>query len=335
MKLISSEAISENLIELLEETELGTNGARYVHLDTRNRIKDVDNPISYSLVRNETLIANITFCRRPVGYYLRYFAFAKAFQNNSANKPKRKSTSSPFENKIEEAFGELTKRQPDLPMYAYIDYENDRSRLFSERFGFFPYTDIVSRTYSRTRPKKHLKAEFLNDWQKLKDIVGVEYSNNEFYQTSHIHKGPYVVVKDKEDIVVSFAKFTKVHWKIKRLPGRLGAFFVRAIPYVPVLNKILRPNDHCFLVPDIVYTRNKSQEEIESLFDSALSLYNVNSLIWFVDPNQEVYSMSKNKINWGLLDKILGEKKVALVCRNQSSSYVESRPVFVSAFDLI
>ena len=130
MKLISSEVISENLIELLEGIELGTNGARYIHLDMRNRIKEADHPISYSLVRNETLIANVTFCRREVGYYLRYFAFSRVFQNKSTKKPKTKSSSSPFENKIEEAFLALTKLQPHLPMYAYIDYENDRSRLF-------------------------------------------------------------------------------------------------------------------------------------------------------------------------------------------------------------
>ena len=162
-----------------------------------------------------------------------------------------------------------------------------------------------------------------------------DYAKNEFYQTFHIHKGPYVVIKNEEGQVISFAKFTKVHWKIKRLPGRLGGLFVRAIPYIPILNKLLRPDDHYFLVPDIVFTQNRSPKEVESLFDSALSLYNVSSLIWFVDPNQDLYRKTKNKIRWGLLDKILGEKKVALVCRNQSSSYEESRPVFVSAFDII
>ena len=335
MELISSENISENLIELLEGIELGTNGARYIHMDTRDRIKDADHPISYSLVRNQQLIANITFCRRKVGYYLRYFAFSRTFQNKSAKKPKIKSKPSPFENKIEEVFEKLKMLQPSLPMYAYIEYENDRSRLFSERFGFSPYTDIVSRTYSRFNPKKNPKAAFFDDWNALRAQVATEYSNNEFYHTFHIHKGPYVILKNNEGQITSFAKFTKVHWKIKRLPGRLGGLFVKVIPYIPVLNKLLRPDDHYFLVPDIVFTRKKSPKEVESLFDSALSLYNVSSLIWFVDPNQDLYRKTKNKMRWGVLDKIIGEKKVALVCRNKSSSYEANRPVFVSAFDII
>ena len=41
--------------------ELGTNGARYIHLDTKERIKEADNPVSYSLNRNGRIIANVTF----------------------------------------------------------------------------------------------------------------------------------------------------------------------------------------------------------------------------------------------------------------------------------
>ncbi len=335
MKLISSEYISENLIEFLEGTELGTNGARYVHLDIRNRIKQVDHPISHSLVRNQNLIGNITFCRRKVGYYLRYFAFSRIFQNKSAKKLKKKSVSSFFEKKIESVFKELISQKPNLPMYAYIDSENERSQLFAERFGFSHYTEIVSRTYSRYRPRKNQKASLLEDWKTLQVMVEAEYSDNEFYHPFHIRKGPYVVIKNENDQIVSFAKFTKVHWKIKRLPGRFGGFFVKAIPYVPVLNKMFRPSDHYFLVPDIVFTRNKTSKEIESLFNSALNLYNVSSLIWFVDPNQSIYSKTKNKTSWGFLDKILGEKKVTLVCRNKSSVYSGIRPVFVSGFDLV
>ena len=52
MKLVSSDTISENLIELLSGVELGTNGAKYVHLDIKERIKEADHPLSFSLERN-------------------------------------------------------------------------------------------------------------------------------------------------------------------------------------------------------------------------------------------------------------------------------------------
>ena len=80
MKLVSSNTISEDLVELLSGVELGTNGAKYVHLDIKERIKEADNPLSFSLERNNRLIANITFCERDTGYYLRYFAFSRHFR---------------------------------------------------------------------------------------------------------------------------------------------------------------------------------------------------------------------------------------------------------------
>ena len=49
MKLVSSDTISENLLELLSGFELGTNGAKYVHLDIEERIKEADHPLSFSL----------------------------------------------------------------------------------------------------------------------------------------------------------------------------------------------------------------------------------------------------------------------------------------------
>ena len=47
MELEESEVLSESLISFLEKTELGTKGARYAHLDVRERIKKLDFPQSF------------------------------------------------------------------------------------------------------------------------------------------------------------------------------------------------------------------------------------------------------------------------------------------------
>jgi len=101
------------------------------------------------------------------------------------------------------------------------------------------------------------------------------------------------------------------------------------------LNRLINPKNHFFLVPDVVLSKNNSPKDIESLFDGALHLFGVNSLMWFIDPNKDIYKGQSKKIKWGLLDKILGEKKVAIATRNHKTPYSEKRPVFVNAFDLI
>ena len=81
MKFEQTDHISPDLIRLFENTVLGTNGAKYKHLDVTQSVAHTDNPLSFSLRRREQLIANITFCKRTFGLYLRYFAFDKRFQS--------------------------------------------------------------------------------------------------------------------------------------------------------------------------------------------------------------------------------------------------------------
>ena len=335
MKLVSSDTISENLIELLSGVELGTNGAKYVHLDIKERIKQADNPLSFSLERNNRLIANITFCVREKGYYLRYFAFASAFQSRGNKKKSSKPKPSRFEKEISQIFQDLISKKPSLPLYAYIDYDNDRSRLFSERFGFENYSDIVSRTYSRINPKKNQNISLIDDWESISVEIKDAYGADEFYYEAHIKKGPYLVLNDHKGVMIACAKFSKVHWRIISFPGRYGSFLVKILPFIPFLNRLINPKNHFFLVPDVVLSKNNSPKDIESLFDGALHLFGVNSLMWFIDPNKDIYKGQSKKIKWGLLDKILGEKKVAIATRNHKTPYSEKRPVFVSAFDLI
>jgi hypothetical protein len=81
MKFELSTEISPDLVRLFERTVLGTNGAKYKHLDVAQSVAHTDHPLSFSLRRREQLIANITFCKRPFGLYLRYFSFDSKFQS--------------------------------------------------------------------------------------------------------------------------------------------------------------------------------------------------------------------------------------------------------------
>ena len=147
MVLEESDVITEDLITFLEGTELGTNGTKYTHLDLRKRIYEADHPTSFSLKRNHRIIANVTFCVRDFAFYVRYFAFHPQFQSNARSERKRDVRSS-LEQSIERVFKKL-EDQKELPFYAYIDADNSRSQNMSNRFGFSPYSRIVSRTFSR------------------------------------------------------------------------------------------------------------------------------------------------------------------------------------------
>lgn len=52
---------TEEVIRLLESVTLGSNGSKYRHLDTRDKIKQLFRPLFLSLERNNRTLGNITF----------------------------------------------------------------------------------------------------------------------------------------------------------------------------------------------------------------------------------------------------------------------------------
>ena len=332
MLLEESAVITEDLITFLEGTELGTNGAKYTHLDIRERILETDHPISFSLKRNQGIIANVTFCVRDFALYVRYFAFHSRFQSGSKIERKR-NTHSEVEQQIEGFFKKLGD-QKGLPFYAYIDADNSRSQHMSKRFGFIPYTGIISRTFSRLYPKKMDGVSFSSDWDAIAERVKKDYGNYDGYFDTHIQKSPFVVLKNGDGDVEAYAKFNLVQWRIHSLPGAFGSLLVKVLPYIPLLRRLIKPKSHYFLCPDII-SHGTNTRKLQQLFSGALALYKVNSIIWFVDPNDHVYRGVKDNLNWGILDRIIGTKNVSVVMRNAKATYSSEKPFFVSSFDLI
>ena len=332
MEIEESTKFSEELICFLEGTSLGTNGAKYTHLDVRDRIGQTDNPKSYSLKRNTLIIANVTFCIRDFAYYVRYFAFHPIYQSTSRMKPRNRSNSV-IQEKTLQVFDDLNKVK-NLPFYAYIDDDNSRSKEMSTRFGFEKYTQIITRSYSRIYPGKPKRVSFSEDWSEISKMVRQQYGHYDAYFETHIQDPPFVVLRDGDGNIEAFARFTLVKWRLHRLPGFFGGALVRFLPFIPFLSRLIKPKKHLFLAPDIV-SQGVDSSKIEALFSGALALYNVHSMIWFVDPNDHAYKHLSKKLRWGLLDKIIGVKKVNVVSRNTIKKYQEKHPFFVSAYDLI
>lgn len=147
---------SPQLLDLLSKTTLGTNGAKYKHLDTRKRILEADDPLYLSLERKGRLIGNITLCRRGSMWYIRYFAFDSIFQTGSKQKSTGRSNSF-LKREIGSFFDEVFEgahsvEKPDS-FYAYIDPKNDRSKWMSTNFGFQTVGHLATQTFSRINPK--------------------------------------------------------------------------------------------------------------------------------------------------------------------------------------
>src|SRR5690606_11042348 len=128
------------------------------------------------------------------------------------------------------------------------------------------------------------------------------------------------------------AKINVATWEIKRLPGKFGGVLTKIIPFIPRLNKIIRPKNHAFVVPEADWVKNNDSDLLEELFDGILFEEKRNLLLWWVDEKDGLYKTIQAKTDWGILHKLIGVSVAHVVQRgnsdfNQSDS---NQPIYTS-----
>lgn len=326
---------SEGIIQLLESVTLGTDGAHYRHLDTRERIEHADNPLFLSMERNERVLGNITFCRRDDIWYIRYFAFNEAIQ--ASGKVKSKNKNGLLRTELNRFFDLALNNQFDHPVrsfYAYIDPRNAKSLWMSENFGFEKIGEIATQTFSRLKPKKSSRVRKETNWNAIADLIRNTFGNQLYYFEEQTKVPPFYVLLDDKEEILACAKIHISNWAIERLPGRFGKWLVKLIPFVPFVRKLIQPNRFSFIVPEAVYVKDDNPDYLTELFEGILANENQKVIMWWVDKNDPTYSKMVDKVHWGLLHRILGVNSVNVVEKSLDKRK-NSVPIYTSGFDFI
>ena len=332
MKFEFTDVITPELVQLLEQTTLGTNGAMYRHLDVPERIYQTDAPLSFSLRRNEQLLANITFCKRDFGLYLRYFAFDKRFQ--SAGKARQTMHKSALKQEIEGVFQRVSAEHPgNLDMcYAYIDARNARSKWMSEQFGFQTKAKLATQSFSRRYPKKssRISKEVLTD--EHSSLIKSKYEGHTAFFDHYLKLGEMHCLRSSDGNLLALAKFTNVTWEISRLPGKMGGILVKALPYIPILRKMIQVKKHQFLVPEALCVADNDPKLLTEFLAGVLHMEQRHTMLWWMDERDELYVQVKEQVKWGILHQILGVSPVDVVIRGD---FEPKKPMYIAAFDMI
>ncbi|WP_107039473.1 hypothetical protein [Brumimicrobium mesophilum] len=332
------ESYNDDVLDLLKSVTLGSNGARYQHQRLEQRINQVYRPLFMNLERNGKVLGNITFCRRPKNWYVRYFAFNLGMQA-TGNQPRSKAENSGLKTRIGGFFESVFMLEEDNPdlFYAYIDPRNERSLWMSENFEFYTAAKIATQSFSRVKPKKQEEVEAVKVNDFIREKVQEKYSKYPLFFTHHTFNDDPFYTLTLNGEIVALAKSHRAEWKITRLPGKNGGLMRNIIPFVPGLRKVIRPNSHIFTVVDSVWSKESKPEYLEKLFHGILFQEKTNTIIWWVDEKEPLYKSNKDKVNWGLLNKVNGVQEVDLVIRTQKGKAKKSfeTPTYVTGFDFI
>ncbi len=327
---------SEDVRKLLYETTIGSNGAKYQLLDTKNKIDELDSPLFLSLQRSSKVLGNITFCRRNEDWYIRYFAFSPDTQGKG--KSKSKSRNNLLKNELKFFFEHCLKDGYEgkqiRSFYAYIEPNNVKSLWMSEEFGFQKIGEKVSQTFSRYSPKKKLNIQHSSDWNNVPQSIKHHFKSMNYFFEYLFFKGEYTYVTNDEGEFIAFCKTSVANWRIDRLPGKWGGLLVKVLPYIPFINRMIRPESHRFIVPEAVWVKDNDAKLLASFFESILSEEKLNLMIWWVDVSDSLYENVRKKVRWGIVNRMVGNSPVHVVAKANNFTFIsQQEPIYSAGMD--
>ncbi len=341
-----------SILSLLENTTIGTNGAKYRHLHTAQKINALHSPHYFTIYRHEKAIANITICERPIlfgdGYlvetfYIRYFAFDTNFQTKKQIKNRNKSTifQTYISNLLTTSNLDIESPKYDPKIYwAIVDPENNRSLQMSEKYDFECITHIKTTAFSRftLRQKKNVSLAKKKDHHDIFNMIRHFYTGYNGLTDIHLfNNNDYFVLKENDEIVAGI-KASKVEWRIERLPGIMGQFLARILPYTPFLRRIINPNKYQFLATEGLFWKEGYAHQILPLLEGVLFEQGCHSMLLWTDVKNEKVNRLLSSINLGLLQKIKADNEVNLMAKfnnvsDKTKETFKKRPHYILGFD--
>lgn len=336
-----------SVIELLEQTLIGTKGTLYQLLDTRKKIARLHLPHFIYLERNGKAIGVAAICERTItlnkqdapSYYIRYFAFSKKFQGGTT----QRIGLSGFHHYFKALF-RTSNLNPVDPVaekslyYAYIDPENVRSLNMNEKFGFQPIGSFITRAFSRVNPKnKCVERLKVTDQSEILAELNRFYHDFNFFSPVHLfEQNNYFVLRHNGEIICGI-QANPVHWRIKSLPGISGKLMLRFSPYLPGIRKLINPKNHHFLATEGLFWKAGYESYISQLLEGVLALSNQHSLLIWVD-NKNVL-LDTLKLKWGLIQKIKADNSIKIVAKfnhytEAEITAIKTKPHYLSGFDM-
>lgn len=335
------------VIDLLLHTEIGTEGTLYQLLDTPVKIHRLQHPHFFYLERNEKALGNVTVCERKVwlesdqvqAFYVRYVAFQKKFQGGL----KKGNANSSLHHFFKALFksnnlnGHLPALEKSL-FWAYIDPQNHRSFNLNSLFDFQTVGTFKTFAFSRVKPKAY-QTERLQQEDKAAVLKAIEwfYEGFAFFSDAHLFENDNYFVRRVNGEIVCGIQANPVQWRIASLPGLGGKIMLKAAPFIPRINKLIRPKNHRFLATEGLFWKPGHEKEIAALLEGVLALTGYHSLLVWVDDKNDM--LDGITLNWGLLQKIKKDNVVNIVA--QFNGYkldeieaIAASPKYLSGFDV-
>lgn len=294
--------LNQETLELLDSMVVGSNGARYLHKNIKERIEQLPHKYFMYLRKNDTLKGTFVSAQRTIqedfgaanSYYIRYLAIDEMFQATKEKKIRHgkpdgiiKSLTKRFLSQAPVDLGIGYGEDTELPSfhYAFFDAQNFRSTDLSELLGMNPVGEFANMSFTRFSPKKskEIKRLEVKDYPEMKKKIKSSYSDFSVYTDQFLfYKSNYFVWMDGDEIVAGIQP-NKCEWEVKNMGGMSGKLMLGLLPWIPKSESVFNPKKFEFLTLDYFYIKPGFEKQFELLLEGMLNEFNVKFALIFQD----------------------------------------------------
>lgn len=354
---------STDLVDLLARTVWGTPGKTlYQHLDTRQRITQLQQPHYICLRRREQISAGMTLCQRATqegtgtanALYVRYLSFVEKLRNKELA-GKQLSPDGNFvvhpksfiKNRLFDLFNRPEVVAPPLPgtsrsfYYAFVESENQRSLQICSAFGFQKVRSFQTIPFSRFFPKKSEAVSKVTEVDKetVREAVLAQYRDFRLFFTDHLFAGDHYYIIKKQGEIAAGIRAMPVNWAIKHLPGLSGKLTINLVPHLPLLSRLFNPKNFRFVAFESMFYRPGCEQELFTLMEGVLAELELYSGLIWLDDQCDLFPFFLNSGQLGLLHRLETPSPVNVLIRfsDPAPGVVDAyrrAPAYISALDV-
>ncbi|MBK9570833.1 MAG: GNAT family N-acetyltransferase [Chitinophagaceae bacterium] len=335
------QGIPVEAIEFLDSIAWGAEGAVYEHKNTPEHFKHITNPYLVSITEEEKMLGTAVFCNPQVTvagkpfnyYYTRYFASSPDIRGRGVIKKLAIQVMSSIRE------GESLK----TIFVGFVERGNKSSYKVSESAGYRTIGTIKTVGFSRFFPKKssHIRRVATEtERQEVLALLKHQYREHALVQFDYLfmHDNYYVIREHNE--IVAGCQFHKAHWVVNKMPGVMGKMILKAVPKIPLLNKLFNPKKFEFLAFEGLYFKPGKEDRLQELFEGLLAQEKLKSALFWMAEKCPSYKALMNYGRFGLINQFVKDSDVYIMASYQNMTVeeiyeTENSPLYASGFDYI
>lgn len=334
------DGIPDHALTFWKRISWGNEGAVYQNMKVAEHIPLIVKPKLLAIEKNNEIqgtgvFSNVTILSGEINYncqYIRYFATDPAVRGQGLMKKYSTKTM------------ELVSEGETLKTiyFALVEKGNKASFKAVQNTGYTHVGTIKTIGFSRFFPKESVHIQRIEtevDKKKVMNNLLNFYGQHSLVQFNPIFQHQnYYVLKNEQGDWIAGCQLHRCHWKVNRMPGRIGKFMVKTLPYFPFLRRIFNPKKFEFLAFEGIFWKPGHEKELAELFEGLLSKEKVNSaMMWIDEKDQLLKSIEKNN-KLGLIHSFVKKNDVLMMqayfdlTSDEKDNFV-SKPFYASAFD--